>query len=79
MSNRMLFDDRAALAKVGLRIQTLVEFSGVPRGTLGEVTRADRSGEGYTVAVQWKLPDRVGKPLVDWFTRDEYEGFLVEI
>jgi len=76
MSNRMLFDECAALAKVGHRIKTLVEFSGVPRGTLGEVTRADRSGAGYTVAIQWELSERIGKPLIDWFTRDEYERFL---
>lgn len=60
-------------------IKTLIEFSGVPRGTLGEVTRADKSGEGYTLAIQWELPERHGKPLVDWFTKGEYERFLVEI
>lgn len=42
MSERILFDESAALTKVGQRIKTLVEFSGVPRGTLGEVTRADK-------------------------------------
>ncbi|MCZ7625095.1 MAG: hypothetical protein M5R38_04025 [Candidatus Methylomirabilis sp.] len=79
MSNRMLFDERAAFAKVGRRIKSLVEFSGVPKGTHGEVTRADQSGKGYTVAIQWELPERIGKPLVDWFTRDEYERYLEEV
>lgn len=78
MSTRMLFGECAALTKVGQQIKTLVEFSGVPKGTLGEVTRADRSGEGYTLAIQWELPERRERPLVDWFTRDEYER-LVEM
>lgn len=46
MSERILFDESAALTKVGQRIKTLVDFSGVPRGTLGEVTMADKSGRG---------------------------------
>lgn len=79
MSTRMPFEECAALTKVGRRIKTMVEFSGVPRGTFGEVTRADRSGEEYTVAIQWELSERLGKPLVDWFTKDEYERFLVEV
>jgi hypothetical protein len=77
MSERILFDEGAVLAKVGQRIKTLIEFAGVPRGTLGEVTRADESGEGYTLAIQWELPERRGKPLVDWFIKSEYERYLV--
>lgn len=79
MSERILFDESAALAKVGRRIKTLIEFSSVPRGTLGEITRADKSGEGYTMAIQWELPERRGKPLVDWFTKSEYERYLEEV
>lgn len=65
MFERILFDEGAALAKVGRRIKTLIEFSGVPRATLGEVTRADESGEGYTLTIQWDLPKDRAKPLVD--------------
>jgi hypothetical protein len=78
MAERILFEESAALAKVGQRIKTLIEFFGVPRGTFGEITRADKSGEGYTLAIQWELPERVGKPLVDWFTKGEYERYLEE-
>jgi hypothetical protein len=78
MSERTPFNESAALTKVGQRIKALVEFSGVPRGTLGEVARADKSGEGYTLAIQWDLPERRAKPLVDWFTKDEYERYLEE-
>jgi hypothetical protein len=79
MSGRTLFDGSTALANVGRRIKTLVGFSGVPRGTLGEVIRADKSGEGYTLAIQWELRERHGKPLVDWFTKSEYERYLEEL
>ena len=94
MSN---FTEDEARAKVGQRIRTLTEWSGVPVGTKGVVTRADRAGKGWDVAIQWDLPTAPlqvmrgqvegepftaitgGKPLVDWFTRDEYERYLVEV
>lgn len=31
-----------------------------------------------SVAIQWALPDRL-RPLVDWFTKDEYYDFLEEV
>lgn len=79
MTERRLFDEATALAKVGQRVHTLVEFSGVPRGTVGRVIRADPSDGGYTLAIQWELAERRAKPLVDWFARNEYEQFLDEI
>jgi hypothetical protein len=42
------------------------------------VIQADPGEGGYTLAIQWDLPGRA-KPLVDWFTKSEYEQFLVEI
>jgi len=82
------FDKTTALSKVGKKIQTLVQFSGVPRGTTGTVIRADvvshaipvmgTAAELYDLAIEWDLPHRC-KPLVDWFTKDEYEKFLVEL
>ena len=65
---------RWAKSKVGKRIRTKVEFSGVPAGTSGQVTRADRG----TVAIEWALEARIRRPLVGWFTRQEYEQFLEE-
>ena len=97
MSERRYFSEDEARAKVGQRIRTLTEWSGVPVGTEGRVTRADPAGKGWDVAIQWDLradPLQVatgqldgedltiitgGKPLVDWFTRDEYERYLVEV
>ncbi len=79
MPARVLFDHTTALGKVGRRIRTLVEFSGIPQGTTGQVIQAEPSGAGYTLAIQWELPERRARPLVDWFSRSEYERFLVEI
>jgi len=78
MPERVLFDEAGAAAQVGRRIKTLVEFSGVPQGTTGRVLRADRSEDGFTLAIEWDLPER-GKPLVDWFTRSEFTRFLTEL
>jgi len=101
---RERFTREEAGAKVGKRVKTLAEFSGVPKETPGQVTRADDSGieEGgpgrrFMVSIQWDLtrePRRVGmgkiegepflvvtrgKPLVDWFSKDEYEQYLEEL
>lgn len=102
---RERFTEEEAEAKIGRRIITLVDFSGVPKETTGQVTQADSLGieEGgsdrtFTVAIQWNLPRskpqaelvipdkdepyafvQTGKPLVDWFTKDEYEQYLEEL
>lgn len=104
MDKRERFTQQEAEEKIDQRVRTLVEFSGVPETTAGQVTRADDSeieeggpGRSYIVGVQWELPVEPGqtgsgeidgepfivltggKPLVDWFSRDEYDEFLVEI
>jgi len=127
--NRRYFSQAEAEAKVGKRIQTRVEFSGVPKGSTGTVINADPAGTArvghipqniYDVAIQWdgkmiqkalaELTNRLeqvdenenpieryaqceqlldeadwllfidaDKPLVDWFTKDEYERYLDEL
>jgi hypothetical protein len=108
--DREYFSLDEAQAKVGRRIKTLVEFSGVPKDTTGQVIRADPAGqtkppfgearEVFDVAIRWDLPRaqplaemvipgdmpsepyihiRTGKPLVDWFTKSEYEQYLEEL
>ena len=107
MVERRYFSREEAEAKVGRRISTLVAWSGVPRGTRGEVVRADpvdwarpplgEAGEAYDVVIEWDLPRepwRVrggqiegepvlmitgGRPLRDWFTKDEYERYIQEL
>jgi hypothetical protein len=83
MSEKILFDQTTALAKVGLRVRTVVKFSGVPRGTAGRVIRADARDDGYTLAIEWELPERhaplASQGLVNWFTKSKYERFLVEL
>lgn len=89
---RKYFTKAEAAAKVGKRIRTLVEFSGVSKWTTGRVVRVDEAGNGYDLVIQWDLPTeppaiitgesitvvQTGKPLVDWFSKEEYEKFLTE-
>ncbi len=110
MKEQENFNFDEAQAKVGRRVKTLVEWSGVPKDTTGQVIRADPAGkvkppfeearEVFDVAIQWDLPRpeplaelvipgeaptepyiyiRPGQPLVDWFTRAEYEQYLEEL
>lgn len=110
MKERENFYFDEAQTKVGRRVKTLVEWSGVPKDTTGQVIRADPAGqvkppfgearEVFDVAIQWDLPRpellaelvipgdapnnpyiyiRSGNPLVDWFTKAEYEQYLEEL
>ena len=110
MKEREYFSFDEAQAKVGRRIKTRVEWSGVPKDTTGQVVSADLAGkikpalgevrEVFDVAIRWDLPRplpaaelvipgdaphdsyifiRSGKPLVDWFTKAEYEQYLEEL
>jgi hypothetical protein len=102
---RKYFTRAEAEALVGRRIRSLVDFSGVAKGTSGRVIRVDPAGQSkppfgkavevFSVAIQWDLPRRqpfmatgtadgepfvfldTGKPLVDWFSKDEYERYLM--
>jgi hypothetical protein len=85
------FTKAEAEAKGGKRVRTLVEWSGVPRGTTGTVVKADYMGkrkpafedwqDTWDVVIEWNLPE---PPLArrrrirDWFPRWEYERFLTE-
>jgi hypothetical protein len=103
---RKYFTRAEAETLVGRRIRSLVDFSGVPKGTSGRVTRVDPAGQSkppfgeavevFSVAIQWDLPRRqpliaagtadgepfvfvdTGIPLVDWFSKDEYDRYLME-
>jgi hypothetical protein len=77
-AERQYFSFEEATAKAGKRIETLIDFSGVPKGSTGVVVRYDEAGSGFDVGIQWDLTDR-SKPLVDWFSKDEYEEFLIEM
>ncbi len=70
------FSPAEARGKVGKRIRTTVAFSGVPKGTTGVALEPD--DELVSLPIQWDLPGRT-RPLVDWFTKWEYERYLEEI
>ena len=75
------FSKQEASSKTGKNVVSLREFSGVPEGTKGKVLGADKMGrhpEEWDAKIQWDLPGRF-KPLVDWFTKGEYERYLKEV
>ena len=56
-SPREHFRRQEAVAQLGRRIRTEVEFSGVPAGTTGIVVRVDPAGTqgAYTIGIQWQF------------------------
>jgi hypothetical protein len=73
------FTDVEVESKIGKKIRTNHEFSGVPLGTTGTVLRSyEYSDGGFGLEIQWDLKGRM-KPLVDGFSKDEYDEFLEEI
>lgn len=78
-NRRRYFTLAEAREKVGKKIRSLREFSGVPAGTTGTVLRSYEYNDGNVgLDIQWDLPGRY-KPLVDGFSRDDYERFLEEV
>lgn len=97
MIERRRFSELEAQSKLGQRIRSLVEFSGVPKGTTGRVAEINLlEKQGWEVVIEWDLPRpqpviaeveiagepatwiRTGRPLRHWFTKDEYEKYLIE-
>jgi hypothetical protein len=80
------FTQAEAQAKVGKRIRTKAGWSGVSTGTLGTVMSIDQMSprkmgavleEAWDVIIEWDSPNR-RRTLTDWFTKEEYEKFLIE-
>ena len=98
VATREYFTKREALEKVGKIVETLVTFSGVPKGNTGTVARIyNASKDTYGVDIQWHLKSQkpvvaegkiggesfvfvqTNKPLMDGFSKTEYEKFLKEV
>lgn len=62
-----------------MKVKSLVEFSGVPKGTSGECvedtddTWIDKDKKMWKVT--WDLSNRT-KPLRDWFDEQEFKKYL---
>lgn len=64
-----------------MRIKTLHEFSGVPKGTTGIAERDDIDNK-IEYKITWDLVsncNRITKPLIDYFDEDEFKKYLVKI
>lgn len=72
------FTEHEAGQKVGQIVQSLVEFAGVPIGTLGVVIGVHEVRDGlFDVVIKWELPSRK-LPLHDRFAKSTYQSFLTE-
>jgi len=70
------FTEHEALEKVGRRIRTNVDFSGVPRGTEGAVIEIySHTPKSWGIIIWWDLT----RKLNDGFSKTEYETYLEEI
>jgi hypothetical protein len=78
MERKITFHLIEARAKMGKRVRLRMSFFGVAEGTEGTVIRAEPTNVEYGVVVEWSLPGDM-QPLVDRFSKEEYERFLVEI
>ena len=66
-----------------MKIKTLVEFSGVPKGTTGTAERDPEYENNWKIT--WDGITRMGlsggrfakKNLEDWFDQDEFDRYLV--
>lgn len=78
---REYFTKQEAADKTGRRIRTKIQFAGVPKSTTGRVLQPN--DELVSLPIQWDLPGRLfgthKKPLVDWFSKRDYESYLEEI
>jgi hypothetical protein len=72
------FTRHEANQKVGRIVQSRVEFSGVPIGTIGEVIGTYEVHDGFfDVVIRWDLPS--GKMTIqDRFAKSTYEKYLTE-
>jgi hypothetical protein len=87
------FTREEAAEKHGVIVQTTISIFDVRRGTRGTVVRSAKTpGDGYSVAIEWqRVPDQPHEhapdadttqpadPIIDWFTKSEYERYLIEI
>lgn len=89
------FTREEAAEKHGRIVQTTVPIFDVPPGTRGTVLcSAQTHDDGYSVAIAWQLtldqspehaqapdtgPTPLSDPFVDWFTKSEYERYVIEM
>lgn len=63
--------------RIGRKVRTNRDFSGVPAGTIGEIVPAANSwpdshgDESFGVAIRWNRHE--GDTLTDWFAMDELQ------
>ena len=69
------FTKTEADSKIGKKIETLVNFYEVPKGTVGTVYESYEADGGYGIMIHWDLQESID----DGFSKDEYVEFLKEV
>ncbi len=79
------FTREEAAGKHGVIVQTIIAIFDVPTGTRGTVVHSAKThDDGYSVAIEWQLASDADstpspEPITDWFTKSEYERYVIEI
>ena len=62
-----------------MKVKTLTEFSGVPKGTTATCVREQTPSwsKKKSWRVTWDLDRK--KPLVDWFNEEQFKKYLVVV
>jgi hypothetical protein len=72
------FSRNEAQEKLGRRVRLVVALGEVPAGTSGTVMYTDQIETGeFELIIEWDVRPP-GKFEHDWFTKDQYKGYLIE-
>lgn len=76
LTNPEYYTAAEAAALIGKRVTTTVDYSAVPKGTKGVITRGDKK-DNACIGVSWIRPGLF--PLTDWFSKvDAQFGLTIE-
>ena len=75
---RTRFNQQEAQALLSRSVRLLDSFSVVPKGTTGRVVELQEIlPDQFDLVVEWNRPSGAGSQR-DWFSKDQFEHFLVE-
>lgn len=73
------FTEEEAERKLGKLVISLIEFSGISVGTVGEVVRKYGDKKTWGLDIKWLFIHTKRNSITDGFSKDEYEEFLEEL
>ena len=73
------FSEEEMNAKIGKLVLSLRNFSNVPVGTVGKIVGGYQRGKKSGLDIEWLFVHQNRGKLIDGFSKDEYNNFLVEL